>query len=305
MSEPLALSADLRARALRWRSGLLAGVTRLGIVLVLSFIAVIAIYPIVFMGLSSFRTSLEYLADPLGLPTGFSYIDNFVAMYYRFDLPRLFLNTVIYILLASAITLAVSVPASFTFAKARFPARDGLRAAMIATLIMPPVTFLVPSYVMMANLGIIDTPLPVVLLWAATSVPGSIFLLSALMRAIPSEMLEAARHRRRGLPGDAAADRAAAEPAGDHHGDDLQHHRLVERPADSAGLHRAGGEDDADRRRGDDRSPLQHGLPAGPHRAVPRLAAADRGLHRPAALHPARAGAGRGEVASRDVEMKS
>ena len=35
-------------------------------------------------------------------------------------------------------------------------------------LIMPPVTFLVPSYVMMANLGLIETSLPV-LLWAATS----------------------------------------------------------------------------------------------------------------------------------------
>jgi ABC-type glycerol-3-phosphate transport system permease component len=171
----------------------LEGITRLVIVLVLSLIAAVAIYPIVFMGLSSFRTSFEYLANPVGFPQGFSYIDNFLAVYYRFNLPRLFLNTVSYILFASVITLAVSIPASFTFAKMRFPWRDGLRAAMIATLIMPPVTFLVPSYVMFANLGIIDTSLPVVLIWSATAVPGSIFLLSALMRGIPSEILEAAR----------------------------------------------------------------------------------------------------------------
>ena len=171
----------------------MSGLTRWGIVLVLSLIAAIAIYPIVFMGLSSFRTSFEYLANPIGWPTGFSYVDNFVAVYYRFNLPRLFMNTVTYILLASAITLGVAVPASFTFAKMRFPRREGLRTAMIATLIMPPVTFLVPSYVMFANLGIIDTSLPVVLIWSATAVPGSIFLLSALMRGIPSEILEAAR----------------------------------------------------------------------------------------------------------------
>lgn len=167
--------------------------TRLGIVLALSLIAAIAIYPIIFMGLSSFKTSLEYLTDPIGWPSGFSYVDNFIALYYRFNLPRLFLNTVTYILLAAALTLAVAVPASFTFAKARFPARDGLRAAMIATLIMPPVTFLVPSYVMMATLGLIDSAAPIVLLWAATSVPNTVFLLSSLMRAIPSEVLEAAR----------------------------------------------------------------------------------------------------------------
>jgi ABC-type glycerol-3-phosphate transport system permease component len=168
-------------------------VTRLGILLVLSLIAAVAIYPILFMGLSSFRTSFEYLANPLGVPTNFSYVDNFLAVYYRFDLPRLFFNTVSYILAASAITLGVSVPASFTFAKMRFRAREGLRAAMIATLIMPPVTVLVPSYVMFAKLGLIDTSMPVVLLWSATAVPGSIFLLSALMRGIPSEILEAAR----------------------------------------------------------------------------------------------------------------
>jgi raffinose/stachyose/melibiose transport system permease protein len=173
----------------RW----VAGISRLGIVLALSLVAVLAIYPIIFMGLSSFKTSAQYITNPLGVPAGFSYIDNFIAMYYRFDIIRLFLNTLTYIVLAGALSLAVSIPASFTFAKASFPGREGLRLAMIATLIMPPVTFLVPSYVMMANLRLIDTPLPVVLLWAATSVPGNIFLLSSLMRSIPSDILEAAR----------------------------------------------------------------------------------------------------------------
>jgi raffinose/stachyose/melibiose transport system permease protein len=192
MSESLAAAA-LGQRPQRTPAQWLAGISRLGIVLVLSLVAVIAIYPIVFMGLSSFKTSGEYIASPLGLPDRFSYIDNFIAMYYRFDIVRLFLNTLTYIALAAVITLAVSIPASFTFAKGRFPGREGLRLAMIATLIMPPVTFLVPSYVMMANLRVIDTPLPVVLLWAATSVPGNVFLLSSLMRAIPSDILEAAR----------------------------------------------------------------------------------------------------------------
>jgi raffinose/stachyose/melibiose transport system permease protein len=192
MSEPLALKTPVVARRPAWQRTL-SVLTRGGILLVLALIAVIAIYPIAFMGLSAFRTSFEYLADPIGLPEGFSYVDNFIAVYYRFNLPQLFANTVTYIVLASAITLGVSLPASYTFAKIRFPVREGLRAAMIATLIMPPVTFLVPSYVMMANLGLIDTSLPVVLLWAATAVPGSVFLLSALMRGIPSEILEAAR----------------------------------------------------------------------------------------------------------------
>jgi ABC-type glycerol-3-phosphate transport system permease component len=46
---------------------------------------------------------------------------------------------------------------------------------------------------MMANLRLVDTYWSVVLIWAATSVPGSVFLLSSLMRGIPNEVLEAAR----------------------------------------------------------------------------------------------------------------
>ena len=167
--------------------------TRSGIVLVLVLIAAVAVYPIVFMALGSFKTSLEYITNPLGWPAGFGYVDNYLAMYYRFDIRRLVGNTVTYIVLAAAISLAVSIPASYAFAKLRFPIRNGLRTAMIATLIMPPITFLVPSYVMMAQLRLLDTSLPVVLIWAATSVPGNVFLLSALMRGIPTEVLEAAR----------------------------------------------------------------------------------------------------------------
>jgi raffinose/stachyose/melibiose transport system permease protein len=192
MSE-IAMTPSLARRPQRTLSQRVVSVTQVGIVLALSLVAAIAIYPIVFMGLNSLKTSGEYIANPLGLPSGLSYVDNFIAMYYRFDVVRLFLNTVTYIVLAGVLSLGVSIPASFTFAKGRFPAREGLRLALIATLIMPPVTFLVPSYVMMANLGLIDTTVPLVLLWAATSVPGSVFLLSSLMRSIPSEVLEAAR----------------------------------------------------------------------------------------------------------------
>lgn len=178
----------------RRRSGRVgAGVVRWGIVLVLSWLALLALYPVVFMGMTSFKTSVEYITDPLGPPAGFGYVDNFLAMWYRFDIRRLFANTALYIGLATLLSLGVSIPASFAFAKLRFPWRDRLRTAMVATLIVPAITFIVPSYIMMADVGLIDTPLPVVLIWAATSVPGSIFLLSSLMRGIPTEIIEAAR----------------------------------------------------------------------------------------------------------------
>ncbi|MGI9252828.1 MAG: carbohydrate ABC transporter permease [Thermomicrobiales bacterium] len=163
------------------------------VVALLCLLAAIALYPVVFMFLSAFKTSLDYMTNPVGLPNGFGYIENFQAMIYRFDVPRLFGNTVWYIFLASLIAHLVSIPASFAFAKLNFPFRASLRTAMIATMIVPAITLLVPSYVMMANWGIVNSYWSVVLIWAAMAVPGNVFLLSSLMRAIPGEILEAAR----------------------------------------------------------------------------------------------------------------
>ncbi len=161
--------------------------------LVLAAVTVIDLYPIFFMAVNTVKTNVEYLTDPLGLPRHWTYLDNYVGMFYRFDLPRLFFNTLMYILLAAGLSLAISIPGAFALAKMRFPGRGVLRMAIISTLIIPTITFVIPNYLLMSRLGLVDHYLSVVLLWGITSVPGTIFLLSATMQGIPNEVLEAAK----------------------------------------------------------------------------------------------------------------
>jgi ABC-type glycerol-3-phosphate transport system permease component len=163
------------------------------VVAVLALIAVIAIYPLLFMALSSIKTSTQYIKDPIGLPRSWSYFENYRAMFTEFGIAHYFWNTAVCILGASMLTLGCSIPASFAFAKLRFPLRGPLRLAMIATLIVPAITFIVPAYVMMAKFDLISTYRVVMLLWAATTVPSNIFLLGSLMQGIPNDILEAAK----------------------------------------------------------------------------------------------------------------
>jgi raffinose/stachyose/melibiose transport system permease protein len=167
--------------------------TRIGVILILALFAVMALFPLVFMAMGSLKQSSEYVRDPLGWPNDLTFFDNYRAIWIRFDIMRLFLNTITYIVLSSAISMAVSIPASFALAKLRFPARRLLRLLLIGTLIIPVITFIVPSYVMMAEWGFAGNWRSVVLLWSATSVPGNVFLLSSLMRGIPDEILESAK----------------------------------------------------------------------------------------------------------------
>lgn len=166
---------------------------KIGVSIILVMFAVLALFPIAFMAMGSLKQSSEFLRDPLALPRDWTFFDNYRAIWIRFDILRLFLNTVAYIALSPALSLAVSIPASFAIAKLDFPFRNLLRLMLIGTLIIPVITYIVPSYVMMANWGFAGNYKSVVLLWSATSVPGNVFLLSSLMRGIPNEILESAK----------------------------------------------------------------------------------------------------------------
>ncbi|GCE29674.1 sugar ABC transporter permease [Dictyobacter alpinus] len=170
-----------------------SSLTRTGILLILALLAVAAIYPLLFMLFTSFKTTVEYTTSPMALPQHITYLDNFIAMFSSLDMLQLLLNTIGYILLALLLSLIVSIPASFTLAKLRFPYRRLFFLLIIASLIIPGMTFIIPNYLSMAHLGLVDNFLSVVLLWAATSIPGSVFLLTSLMRGLPGEILEATR----------------------------------------------------------------------------------------------------------------
>lgn len=162
------------------------------ITLVLGFVAVLAVYPLFFMFVTSLKSQQDYLRNPLALPTTWTYLENFAAMFSRFDIVRLYANSVGYIAVAWVICLLAAVPAAYAFAKLEFPARKLLFMAFVSSLAIPGVTFIIPDYVLFARLGLIDHPASVILLWATTGLPGSLFLLSAFMRALPRELLEAA-----------------------------------------------------------------------------------------------------------------
>lgn len=171
---------------------LIYNLVRTLIFIILFLIAVLAVYPLIFMLLSSFKTSLEFVSNPLALPQHL-YIDNYRALYYRFDVLSLFGNTFFCVAAALVCSLCLSLPASFAFAKIRFKHRGLLFMFMIATMTIPGITFIIPNYLLMSRLGLIDNFLSVIIMWSVTSVPGNIFLLTSLMRGLPNETLEAVK----------------------------------------------------------------------------------------------------------------
>jgi len=169
-----------------------AAMIRTLIFIVLVFFALIAVLPLVYMLISSLKTSNDFFVRPLGLPSDWV-LENYKALFLRFDLLRLYGNTTVCAIGALLLTLLLSVPASFAFAKVQFRYRSAMFLTMIATMTIPGITFIIPNYLIMSKLGLIDTYWSVILMWGVISVPGNIFLLTSLMRGLPGETLEAVK----------------------------------------------------------------------------------------------------------------
>lgn len=166
--------------------------TRTALVLFLSLLAFMALYPFIYMVLSSMKTSMEFISRPLSLPRTL-YLDNYLALYYRYSLVRLYGNTLLSAAGALLLSLSLSIPASFAFAKLRFAYRDSLYLLFIGLMTVPGITFIIPNYLLMSRIGWLDHYISVIVIWGVTAVPFCGFLLTSLMKTLPDEVIEAAR----------------------------------------------------------------------------------------------------------------
>lgn len=95
-------------------------------------------------------------------------------------------------LAVTATTVFFCTLAGFAFAKARFRGRDALFGITLATLTIPPTLSIIPLYVVMTRLGLVNNLLSVILPGAVTAF-GVFFMRQYISQALPDELLEAAR----------------------------------------------------------------------------------------------------------------
>ncbi len=178
-----------RIRAGRSRAAAVLGTASKWIVL--GFFLAVALLPLLWLVLNSFKTNLEIQSSPFSLPArpDFENYANAVAMA---DLPRLFLNSVIVAVGTVFLNLIASSMAGFVLAREVWKGRETVRTILEAGVLVPILAFMVPYFILVTRFGLYDKLFTLVLVYAAINVPVSIFLVTSFMRAIPKEMEEAA-----------------------------------------------------------------------------------------------------------------
>jgi ABC-type nitrate/sulfonate/bicarbonate transport system ATPase subunit/ABC-type spermidine/putrescine transport system permease subunit II len=150
------------------------------------------VFPIVWSVLNSLKTDQDVLAYPPKLifhPTLEPYRD--VLFGSGSILPNLISSFIISIG-TTVITMLMAVPAAYALARLRFRGKKFAGFYVLATQMLPPVGIIIPYFLVLRNIGWIDTYQGIILIYLSFSLPFAIWLLVSYFEDIPFEMEEAA-----------------------------------------------------------------------------------------------------------------
>ncbi|HTV67341.1 MAG TPA: carbohydrate ABC transporter permease [Rhizobiaceae bacterium] len=118
-------------------------------------------------------------------------LENYTALFDRFNFGLYFWNSAFITVVATIITVLFNSMAAFALSKYQFRGRTIVFVLIIATLMIPPTINLIPIYLVVAELGLVNSPWGVI--WPAVATPTGVFLLRQYMLTIPDDLLDAAR----------------------------------------------------------------------------------------------------------------
>jgi multiple sugar transport system permease protein len=164
-------------------------VRRLPAHVVLLVAAVVFAYPLLWMIMSSFKQQSQIFS--LTLWTDHPTLANYRLALNSIPLIRQFANSIVVAGCFTVGALLLCSAAGFAFAKLRFPGKRGLFLILVSTMMVPNFMTLLPAFLIMAQLGWVNTYQSVILPGIASAF--GIFFMRQYMKNIPDELLDAAR----------------------------------------------------------------------------------------------------------------
>lgn len=158
------------------------------VLLVLAF----ALAPFVWMLLTSIKPNADLAQFPVRYLPSSTTFEHYRTLIQRTSFPVNLFNSLIIACGAVLLGLATSVPAAYSFSRFRFAGRRTLMTSFLVINMFPIVLLIIPLFVLMRSLGLIDTFLGVIIGHSTFSIPFSIWMLVSYFNAIPKDLDEAA-----------------------------------------------------------------------------------------------------------------
>jgi multiple sugar transport system permease protein len=159
--------------------------------LILAPLAILVVFPVVWMLLTSIKPGPETVLWPPRLWPVEPTLQNYREVFTRWPFARFFLNSLVVASVSTVSILTTSASAGYAFAKIPFPGRDLLFFLFLATIIVPFESYMIPVYLLVNWLGWLDSYPGLILPFAIMAF--GVFLMRQTIQSIPDEMIQAAR----------------------------------------------------------------------------------------------------------------
>jgi ABC-type glycerol-3-phosphate transport system permease component len=152
-----------------------------------ALIAAAALLPIIWGLLSSFKTPREILqATPRWLPETFT-LENYVSIFKAGTMGYV-LNSVLVSGGTVVLCLVLGALAGYGLARFQFPGKRAVTVAIIAVMSIPVASLLIPTYTLMAEAGLVNTRLGLILVYSAYQLPIVIWIMATYYQTLPEEL---------------------------------------------------------------------------------------------------------------------
>lgn len=153
--------------------------------------AILVILPVVWIVLSSFKTSREIATEPLGLPA-VPQVQNYINAWTDGNIGQYFWNTIQVMTFSLTGTMLLGAMVAYVIARYQFPGNRLLFFFFAGGMMFPVFLALFPLFMTLRNVGLLNTKTGLVLVYIAYSLPFTVFFLTAFFRTLPGSIAEAA-----------------------------------------------------------------------------------------------------------------
>ena len=156
-------------------------------------VGLIIFFPILWMGITSFKTELEAVNIPPAFLAFDWTIENYEIVQERSNYLRFVGNSILLAVGSTLVGLLFAIPAAWAMAFAPGKRTKDLLLWMLSTKMMPPVGALIPIYLLFRDMGLLDSRGGLIAVLFLLNLPILIWMLFTYFKEIPGEILEAAR----------------------------------------------------------------------------------------------------------------
>jgi len=157
------------------------------------------IAPFLWMGIASISPQANLISRPLQWLPSAPFLDRYAAIFtggaegVGLTFRSAFANTVIVATATVTISMVIGIFGAYAFARLKFRFRKTVLMVFLATYMLPQISLLIPLYMILNSLGLLDTKLGLVLVDCSLVIPFTLWILSNYFLTIPEELEEAAR----------------------------------------------------------------------------------------------------------------